>query len=120
MAFIALFFPLFLAILLIAQVSMMVESALAWAVQNAHLINLAVAVLLAVNLACLLILLKVRGRWKREGRLEQSYWNQFSGWRRFWRSAMKWLLPLGALWEGWVVFWCAVYLVVQPLQYLPR
>lgn len=103
MAFMALFGWIFLPIILLGLLVYTVENALLWAAAHAVWINLAVAVLLALNLLVLALLIRARRRRKREG--VEKY---------------RWLLLLATLWEAWVVLLCGLYLVVQPLRFVPE
>ncbi len=103
MAFMALFGWIFLPLIPIALMLVALESVVVWVTTHIALVNVIAAVLLLLNLLILIILLRVRARRKREG-----------------VKKFRWLLLLAALWEGWVVLLCALYLVVQPLRFIPE
>lgn len=102
MAFMALFGWIFLPLIPIALMLVALESVVVWVMTHIALVNVITAVLLGLNLLILIVLLRVRAKRKREG--VKKY---------------RWLLLLAALWEGWVALLCGLYLVVQPLQYIP-
>ncbi len=99
----ALFGWVFVPVILIGLLVMAVQNALIWAVTHMFLVNLVAAVLLGLNLLILIALLRVRARRRQKGV------NKF-----------RWLLLLVALWEGWVVFLCALFLIIQPLRLIPE
>ena len=102
MAFMALFGWIFIPIIILFLIRSAFVTAVNWAVAHAFLINIAVVVVVAVNLLILAVLLRVRGKWKREGRRG------------------RWILTLAAVWEILVVLFWGGYLAVQPLQYIPE
>lgn len=102
MAFMALFGWIFIPIILLYLIVQAVTAPLRWAAANPGFVNAAAAGLLAVNLLVLVLLLRGRARRKRAGK-------------------PKGLVSLlAALWEGWVVFLCALFLLVQPLRFIPE
>ncbi len=96
MAFMALFGWVFLPIILIGLFVWTIQNALLWALAHTFLIDLAVGGLLILNLLLLISLLRRR------------------------RQNQNVLLLLAAVWEGGVVVLCALYLVIQPLRFLPE
>ena len=102
MAFMALFGWIFIPIILLALVIQAVTAPLFWAMEHPGIVNAGAAGVLAVNLLFVLLL--------------------FRTWKRRRRNGEKagWLLLLAILWEGWVVFLCALYLIVQPLRFIPE
>ena len=101
MAFMALFGWIFIPIILLALVLQAVAAPLFWAMDHPGIVNAVAAGVLAVNLLFVFLL--------------------FRTWKRRRRNGEKagWLLLPAILWEGWVVFLCALYLVVQPLRFIP-
>ena len=102
MAFMALFGWILLPLIPIALMLVALEAVVVWVMTHIFLINIIAAVLLVLNLLILIFLLRTKARRKREG--VKKY---------------RWLLPIAALWEGWVVLLCGLYLVIQPLRYIP-
>lgn len=103
MAFMALFGWIFLPLIPIALMLAALESVVAWVMTHIVLVNVIAAVLLALNLAILVLVLWIRARRKRAG-----------------VKKFRTLLLLAALWEGWVVLLFGLYLVVQPLRFIPE
>lgn len=101
MAFMALFGWIFLPLIPIALMLVALESVVVWVMTHIVLVNVIAAVLLMLNLAILVLVLWIRARRKRAG-----------------VKKFRTLLLLAALWEGWVVLLCGLYLVIQPLQYI--
>ena len=102
MAFMALFGWIFIPIILLALVLQAVTAPLFWALEHPGVINAIAAGLLAVNLLFVIPLLRA---WKHRQRN---------------RKMDSWLLLVAIFWEGWVVFLCALYLIVQPLRFIPE
>ena len=102
MSFMALFGWVFIPILILALLLSAATAVLLWMAAHPLLVNLAAALLLAVNLLLARLLLRLRDRRRREGRRG------------------RWLLLLGALWELGAALFCALYLVIQPLRFLPE
>lgn len=101
MAFMALFGWVFLLMVPVVLIFVALETAVVWVMTHTVLVNGIAAVLLVLNLLLLLFLLRKREKRRREG--VKKY---------------RTLLLLAALWEGWVVLLCGLYLVIQPLQYI--
>lgn len=102
MAFMALFGWIFLPLIPIALMLVALESVVVWVMTHIALVNVIAAVLLVLNLLILMVLLRVWARRKQKG--VKKY---------------RVLLLLAALWEGWVVLLCGLYLALQPLRFLP-
>lgn len=102
MAFMALFGWIFIPIIILALFFSAITSALLWMTAHSLLVNLIAALLAAGNLLAALCLLRLRKRWKREGRKG------------------PWLLLLAALWEFGAAVFFALYLIIQPLRFLPE
>lgn len=118
MAFMALFGWIFIPILLLYGLHCLVDTALEVLIRYSFWINVGVGVLLVVNLLLLILFIGTWTHWKRSGRMEKEYCGSFTGWQRLWRDSMRYLLPLGAVWEVLMILLCLLYLVVQPLKYL--
>lgn len=101
MAFMALFGWIFIPILILALFFSAITTALLWMTAHTLLVNLIAALLTAGNLLIALHLLRLRKRWKQEGK------------RR------AWILLPAALWEFGAALFFALYLVIQPLRFLP-
>lgn len=101
MAFMALFGWIFIPIILLYFIIQIFTAPLLWAVAHPAAVNAAAAGLLAFNLLLFLLLFRGWKRRKRAGRPKRV------------------VVLLAALWEAWVVLLCALFLAVQPLQYLP-
>lgn len=102
MAFMALFGWIFLPLIPIALMLVALEAVVVWVMTHIFLVNVIAAVLLVLNLAILVLVLRVWAGRKREG-----------------VKKFRALLLLATLWEGWVTLLCGLYLVIQPLQYIP-
>lgn len=102
MAFMALFGWIFFPLIPIALMLVALEAVVVWVMTHIFLVNVIAAVLLVLNLAILVLVLRVRAGRKREG-----------------VKKFRTLLLLATLWEGWVTLLCGLYLVIQPLQYIP-
>lgn len=101
MAFMALFGWMFLLLIPVVLVLMALETAVVWMTAHTLWVNVIAAALLGLDLLLALCLLRLRRRWKREGR------------------KYHWLLLLAALWECGAAAFFALYLVIQPLRFLP-
>lgn len=113
MAFMALFGWIFFLLIPIALVFMALEAALTWAAAHIVLVNGIFAGLLVGNLLLLGALLKVRARWKREGRLKRSPA------REGWKEALgRLLLFFGPIWEFCAVLFFLACLIFQPVSCL--
>lgn len=99
----ALFGWIFLPIILLGLVVYTVENVLLWATAHAVWINLAVGGLLALNLLVLILLIRTQRRRRQEGIKKHHGF-----------------LLAAAVWEGWVLLLCSLYLVVQPLRFVPE
>lgn len=108
---------MFIPIILIAEVYLMLESVVRALVFHSMIVNLVVGVLLAINAGILAVLLVVRAKWKKGGRMERAYLRNYRGWSYLWRFWVKLLLILGPAWQILMVLLCVFYLVTQPLQY---
>ena len=102
MAFMALFGWILIPIILLYLLIQAVAAPLVWAAAHTGVINAAAAVLLVLNLLFFFLLLRLRAKRKRAGK----------------RKGIVTLLA--ALWEAWVVFLCALFLIVQPLRFIPQ
>lgn len=118
MAFMALFFWLFIPILLLYFTATALERLLSFLILYSTVVNVAVGIVLAFNAAVFLVLLLIGVRWRKAGRMKREYLNQFKGWQRLWRFWFKYLLILGPIWEGIIILLCVLYLVIQPLPYI--
>lgn len=118
MAFMALFGWIFLLLIPLAYVIVALETVLAWVVAHLFLVNMIVGALLAVNVLILAVLLALRSRWKKAGKLAWSYIDSVRGWKHLELILVKLLLTLGPVWEGLVVLCCILYLIFQPLRFL--
>lgn len=114
MALILLWIPLILVI----QVLIIAQSVLQGIVSLSPKINLVVGVLLAVNLLFMALLMLFWFLERRRGRLDRAYIDRCAGLQKLGLLATKYLLLPAAVWEGLMVLLCALYLVIQPLQYL--
>lgn len=101
MAFMALFGWIFIPIILFYFLLQMILSPLAWAAEHSAIVNAAAVCILAFNVVLLALLVRWRRRRKRAG------------------QSLGICSLLAILWEVWVIFWCGVYLAVQPLRFLP-
>lgn len=101
MAFMALFGWIFIPIILLGLLVQAIAAPFVWAIAHPGAVNIIAAGVLIFNLLLLFLLLRTRKRRKRAG------------------EKPGFVLLLAALWEAWVVFLCGLYLVVQPLRYLP-
>ena len=109
---------LWIPFIFIIQIIIIIESIVQGIVAHAAWINAAVGVLLAANLLFMVLLLLLWFVWRRNGRLDLANIDRHTGWRRLCLLGAKYLLPLGAAWEGLIALLCGLYLVIQPLQYL--
>lgn len=100
MAFMALFGWVFIPIIILYFILQAVTAPLRWAAANPAVLNAVTAGLLVLNLLLFCLFLCLRKRRRRK--------NQTGIW-----------FLLAALWEAWVVLLCALFLVFQPLQYIP-
>ena len=109
MGFISLLLMLLLwPVLLIAAALALLLPFLGWA------LNLTAAVLLALNLALLVLLLYLRKRWKASGQMDRAYIDSFTGYKHFVLRAAKILLTFGVIWEALAVLLFAVLLIWRP------
>lgn len=111
-----LFFTLLLlpAILLCALVSMLLEPFMpvlrpfvAWISQPAVFYAVC-KVLFVADLLLFMVLMAVRSRWAQDGKLERGYIQSVRGWKRLWRSLVKFTLSWGPI---WVLAWAAVFYI---------
>lgn len=101
MAFMALFGWIFIPIILLGLLFQAIAAPFVWAIAHPGAVNVIAAGVLAFNLLLFFLLLRTRKRRRRAG------------------EKPGFVLLLAVLWEAWVVFLCALYLIVQPLRYLP-
>ncbi|MBD5084350.1 MAG: hypothetical protein HDT33_04605 [Clostridiales bacterium] len=108
-----LFFTLLLlpAILLYALVATLMEPFmpvlrpfLDWFTQPA-VFYMVCKVMIVVNLLLFVVLLVVRFKWKRAGKLEWGYIHSVRGWPRLWRELIRFVLFWGPFWE---LAWAAI------------
>ena len=118
MAFMALFFWVFIPILLLYFIATALEQLLNFLILYSTAVNVVVGVILVFNVAVFLVLLLIGSRWRKAGRTKREYLNQYTGWQRLWRFWFKYLLILGPIWEGIIILLCVLYLVIQPLPYV--
>ncbi len=78
-------------------------------------LNVVAAVLAVLNGALLIACLLGRHFWKKSGRMEKTYIDSFTGWRRGGLLFGKYALAGLAIWEALVVALCILYLIIQPL-----
>lgn len=120
MAFMALFFWVFIPIILLALVAGALQQVVQWIQLNAALVNWIVVGILAVNVLVIIGLAHLRRRQKWEGKLNWTYIRQFRGLRRVER--IIWKLTL-YLWPACAGFWallCVLFLVIQPIRFIPE
>lgn len=72
------------------------------------------AILLACNAGFLALLLFIRYKWKATGRMDKTFIDGYTGWKRYALLAVKVLLTAGVIWEILVVLVCAGLLIFQP------
>lgn len=101
MAFMALFGWIFIPVILLYFLLSLIAAPVVWAQTHPGLVNAVAVGLLIFNALLFLALIRWRRRRKREGK------------------AKSLVTLLAVLWEGWVVLLCALYLIVQPLRFLP-
>ena len=124
MAFMALFGWLIPIMVLFGAVKMALEAVLGplapllKPLLEPAVFHTAAALLLAVNLPVLVLLLAVRARWKRTGRLGPACLSGVRGWNRLRLAMLRSALTLGAAWEALVVLACAACLALQPAALL--
>ena len=104
--------------IVVCLILMTLQQGLEFLLAYSAAINTAVAVLLAVNLLCMAGLIALWVRQRRAGQLAPAYIRQQDLWRRLRLQAVRWLALPAAVWEGLMVLLCALYLILQPLQYL--
>lgn len=109
-----LFFTLLLlpAIVLYGMVILLID----WIRLNAGLINAIVIGILVLNLLIIVVLTRMRRKQKRAGPAEESYAAGYTAKAFLWNLALR-------LWPVCAGFWallCVVYLVVQPIRFIPK
>ncbi|MDE6280341.1 MAG: hypothetical protein K2M15_00870 [Oscillospiraceae bacterium] len=72
--------------------------------------------IIAVNLLLFVVLLVVRFKWKRAGKLEWGYIHSVQGWPRLWRKLVRLVLSWGPL---WVLAWAAAFCVSILAGFIP-
>lgn len=102
MAFMALFGWIFIPIILLAILFQAIAAPLRLAIAHPLAVNLLAAALLVFNLLLFFLLLRVRKRRKQSGKPNSA------------------VTLLATLWEAWVVFLCVLFLIIQPLRFIPE
>ena len=115
MAFMALFGWIFLLMIPAFYIGMALKAVLTWAAAHVLLFNVILVILLAPNLLILWVLLKIRAKWKREGKLKASY-----AWRDPTLKGFlgRFTLFFGLAWEFFVSIAFLALLVFQPIPRL--
>lgn len=120
MAFMALFFWMFIPIILLALAMGTLQQVVEWIRLNPTLINGLVTGILVLNLLIILVLGRVRAKQKSAGQLAWGYIWQLPGLRRLERIVWKLTLYLWPVCAGFWALLCAVFLVVQPIRFIPE
>ncbi len=115
MAFMALFGWIFLLMIPAFYIGMALEAVLAWAAAHVLLVNVMLVLLLAPNVLILWVLLKIRAKWKREGKLKASYARRDPTLRGF---LGRFTLFCGLVWEFFVIIAFLALLIFQPIPRL--
>ena len=115
MAFMALFGWIFLLMIPAFYIGMALEAVLAWAAAHVLLVNVMLVLLLAPNVLILWVLLKIRAKWKREGKLKASYARRDPTLRGF---LGRFTLFCGLAWEFFVIIAFLALLIFQPIPRL--
>ena len=115
MAFMALFGWIFFLMIPAFYIGMALEAVLTWAAAHVLLFNVILVILLAPNLLILWVLLKIRTKWKREGKLKASY-----AWRDPTLKGFlgRFTLFFGLAWEFFVIIAFLALLIFQPIPRL--
>lgn len=111
----ALFGGIFLLLIPAFYIGMALEAVLAWAAAHVLLFNVIIVFLLAPNLLMLWVLLKVRAKWKREGKLKASYARRDPTLKGF---LGRFTLFCGLVWEFFVIIAFLTLLIFQPIPRL--
>lgn len=120
MAFMAMFFWVFIPIILLALAMGMLQQAVEWVRLNPTLTNMIVVGVLALNLLIIFVLSRVRSEQKNAGQLAWDYIWRLPGLRRLERTVWKLTLYLWPVCAGFWALLCAVFLVVQPIRFIPE
>ena len=73
-------------------------------------------IMIVINLLLFVVLLAVRFKWKRAGKLEWGYIHSVQGWPRLWRKLVRLVLTWGPLWE---LTWVAIPYVLIRTGFVP-
>lgn len=120
MAFMALFFWVFIPVILLALAMGMLQQALDWIRLNDGLIYWAAAGILVLNILIIFALARVRAGHKRAGTLSWAYIRQLKGFQRLERAVWKLTLYLWPVCAGFWALLCAAVLVIQPIRFIPE
>ena len=112
MAFMALFGWIVLLMIPAFYIGMALEAVLTWAAAHVLLFNGIIVLLLAPNLLILWALLKLRAKWKGEGKLKASYARRDPTLKGF---LGRFILFCGLAWEFFVVIVFLAILIFQPI-----
>lgn len=77
-------------------------------------LNLVVGFLTAGSLLLLLLFLGLRRLWRRSGRMDRAYVDQYTGWKRWGLLAVSWGLTALVVWEALVFVLGVLYFIFRP------
>lgn len=120
MAFMAMFFWVFIPIILLALAVGMLQQIVEWIRLNAALVNVIVVGILVLNILIIFALIRIRSKQKAAGQLAWDHIWQLPGLRRLERIVWKLTLYLWPVCAGFWALLCAVFLVVQPIRFIPE
>ena len=115
MAFMALFGWIFLLMIPAFYIGMALEAVLAWGAAPRRLVNVVMVSMLGPQVRMRWVLLKIRAKWKREGKLKASYARRDPTLRGF---LGRFTLFCGLAWEFFVIIAFLALLIFQPIPRL--
>lgn len=120
MAFMVMFFWVFIPIILLALALGMVQQVVEWIRLNAALVNVIVVGILVLNILIIFALSRIRSKQKDAGQLAWDYIWQLPGLRRLERIVWKLTLYLWPVCAGFWALLCVAFLVIQPIRFIPE